>query len=52
MLCVSHSSGSSKVPIVYLTVANPFEDSEDVDFDFEKIGNGKIDIELSNYTSL
>lgn len=52
LISISHAAGSSKLPIVYLVVPNPFEESEDVDFDVEKLGNGKLDIELSNYTNL
>lgn len=52
LISVSHAAGSSKLPIVYLVTSNPFEESEDVDFDVEKLGNGKLDIELSNYTNI
>lgn len=52
LICIAHAEDSTKVPIIYLTVTNPFDETDDVDFDVENLGNGKIDVELSNYTNL
>jgi hypothetical protein len=52
LISVSHAAGSNKVPIVYLTVKNPFDETDDISFSIENIGNGKIDVEMTNYTNL
>jgi hypothetical protein len=52
VVCVSHKSTEGSVPVVYLAIANPFEEEEDVEFEVENIGNGEADVKLTNHVNL
>jgi hypothetical protein len=47
-IVVSHAPDEKSPPIAYLVFGNPFDDQEDVEFDADPIGNGEIDVELTN----
>lgn len=50
-LMVSHA-GAGEVPIVHMVKANPFEVEEDVDFQVEKLGNGRVEVKMTGVTNL
>lgn len=51
-IAVSHAANSSAVPVMYLVTQNPFEESEDVKFSIENLGNGESNVELTGFTNL
>lgn len=52
LIAVSHAATSVTPPVIYLVFQNPFRESEDVSFDIEKLGNGKLEAEMTGHTVL
>lgn len=52
MLSIGHSLDEESPPIIYLAVPNPFDDDDDITFDVEPMGNGKVDVTLTNHTNV
>lgn len=52
VIAISHAISGDSLPIVYLVVPNPFKDDDNIDFDFETIGNGKADVKLRRRVNL
>jgi hypothetical protein len=52
VITVSHAITADSLPIVYLVVPNPFDVNDDIQFDIENIGNGKIDVDMSRYVNV
>lgn len=51
MISISHAKGGD-VPVVYLVAQNPFEVTEDIEFVTKNLGNGSVDVEMTDWTSL
>jgi len=52
IVAISHAIDEDSLPIVYLTVPNPFDDDDDINFELDIIGNGEVDVEMSKHINI
>jgi len=53
VITVAHAIDEDSTPIVYLVFSNPFiKDDDDIEFEVEPLGNGDVDVELTNHVNL
>lgn len=52
IISVSHAGSDGDVPVVYAIVENPFPNQNDIEFNVENLGNGKIDVKITGFTNL
>jgi len=52
IITISHAISTTSLPIVYLAVTNPFTDDDDLTFDVEPMGNGDLDIEMTDSVNI
>ena len=51
VILVSHGA-SGKPPIAYLVIQNPFSDEDDIEFNVNSLGNGKVDVKMVDFINL
>jgi hypothetical protein len=52
IITISHAVSTASLPIVYLAVANPFSDNDDITFDVKVMGNGDLNAEMTDSVNI